>query len=204
MEIVAIALSGGKSSRMGRDKALLKINGETLLFRTCRTALQIADSVYVVARSQEQYQSAIADFSDRTFLVLDREFDGALVGFCQGLEAIAVAPDRALPDWILLLACDLPNIQTEALRIWAEDLANLPDNAIAYLPRYLDTTSQKQWEPLCGFYRWRVQDSLAKFTANGGRSFQRWLSKKQVIEILNVSSSMLLNCNTPEEFLDLE
>ena len=34
MNIIAIALSGGKSSRMGQDKALLEVNGETLLFKT--------------------------------------------------------------------------------------------------------------------------------------------------------------------------
>ena len=55
LKIFAIALSGGKSSRMGQDKALLEIDGETLLFKTCQTALQVAYSVYVVARSQEQY-----------------------------------------------------------------------------------------------------------------------------------------------------
>ncbi len=192
--IVAIALSGGKSSRMGRDKALLQIDGEILLFRICRTALQVANSVYVVARSQEQYQKAIADSLDHTFMVLDREFNGALVGFWQGMKAIA---DPA--DWILLLACDLPNIQSDVLQVWACQLADLPESAIAYLPSYLDENSQKQWEPLCGFYRWQCQDSLENFIAKGGRSFQKWLANQEVIEISNIPSSMLLNCNTPDD-----
>ena len=197
MKIVAIALSGGKSSRMGRDKALLKINGEPLLFKTCQTALQIADDVYVVARSQEQYQQAIADFNEHIFLVLDQKFDGALVGFWQGLKAIST---QATPDWILLLACDLPNVQSEILQTWAEDLANLSDSAIAYLPSYSDDNSQKKWEPLCGFYRWQVQDSLTEFINNGGRSFQRWLDYQEVVEILDIPSIMLFNCNTPDDF----
>ena len=70
---------------MGRDKALLKIEGETLLFKICRTALQVADAVYVVAKSEEQYQEAIADALDHTFVVIDQEFDGALIGFWQGI-----------------------------------------------------------------------------------------------------------------------
>ena len=197
MKIVAIALSGGKSSRMGRDKALLKINGEPLLLKTCQTALQIADDVYVVARSQEQYQQAIADVNEHIFLVLDQKFDGALVGFWQGLKAIST---QATPDWILLLACDLPNVQSEILQTWASQLANLPKSAIAYLPRYSDDNSQKQWEPLCGFYRWQVQDSLTEFINNGGRSFQRWLDYQEVVEILDIPSIMLFNCNTPDDF----
>jgi len=194
MNIIAIALSGGKSSRMGQDKALLEINGETLLFKTCQTALQVADTVYVVARSQEQYEQAIAANSPHIYLVSDRQFDGALVGFWQGIQAISLSV-----DWILLLACDLPNLQADILRVWASQLENLPETAIAYLPRYVDQSSQKQWEPLCGFYRWQCRDSLELFIKNGGRAFQKWLRDQSVIEIENVPLSMLFNCNTPQD-----
>jgi molybdopterin-guanine dinucleotide biosynthesis protein A len=199
MHIRAIVLSGGKSSRMGRDKALLAINGETLLWKTCRTALQAADSVCIVARSQEQYQDAIATNLPQISVVLDQHFDGALVGFWQGIQAIS-----SPVDWILLLACDLPNLQVDVLQSWASQLANLPETAIAYLPRYLDENSQKQWEPLCGFYRWQSQDSLREFIGNGGRSFQKWLSNQEVVEIVNAPVAMLFNCNTPDDFRSIK
>ena len=199
MNIIVIVLSGGKSSRMGRDKALLEINCETLLLRTCQTALGVADSVYVVARSQKQYQEAIAQNLPHCYLVLDQQFDGALVGFWQGIREIA-----SPVDWILLLACDLPNLQGDILQIWASQLANLPETAIAYLPRYVDANSQKQWEPLCGFYRWQCQDSLREFINIGGRSFQKWLSNQEVIEIENPPFAMLFNCNTPDDFYSIK
>lgn len=183
---------------MGRDKALLEINGETLLSQTSRIALQIADSIYIVARNQEQYQSLTTDSQDSIHLVLDQKFDGALVGFWQGLKAIA-----EFPDWILLLACDLPNLQSEILQTWASQLADLPETAIAYLPRHLEVNSDeviKQWEPLCGFYRSQCRDSLTEFIEKGGRSFQKWLATQEIVEIPNVPSSMLFNCNTPDDF----
>ena len=196
LKVTAIVLSGGKSSRMGRDNALLEINSETLLSRTCRIALEVADSVYIVARSQEQYQKASAQNLPHSYLVLDQQFDGALVGFWQGIQAI-VNP----ADWILLLACDLPNLQVDILQILASQLASLPETAIAYLPRYVDETLQKQWEPLCGFYRClQCQDSLREFINNDGRSFQKWLINQEVIEIENVPLAMLFNCNTPDDF----
>jgi molybdopterin-guanine dinucleotide biosynthesis protein A len=209
MKIVAIALAGGKSSRMGRDKSLLRINGETLLWKACRTALQVADSVYIVVRSQTQYQEAIAEFddrifTDRAFMVLDYKFDGALVGFWQGMNAIANTQDSQFPDWILLLACDLPNINSDTLQIWINHLADLPTSAIAYLPKSSqansDDHSAKSWEPLCGFYRWQCRDSLTKFIADGGRSFQKYLGDRAAIEIPDVPHAMLFNCNTPEDF----
>lgn len=203
MKIIAIALAGGKSSRMGRDKALLQIKGKTLLSQTSRIASTIADAVYVVVRSQEQYIQAIADSTDsmndldRIHLVIDQKFEGALVGFEQGIMAIADPP-----DWVLLLACDLPNLRTDVLKLWSSQLAYLPDQAIAYLPRYTEDSSQsrKQWEPLCGFYRWSCRDSLTNFIEQGGRSFQKWLDGQEVIEIPDVSLTMLFNCNTPEDF----
>jgi molybdopterin-guanine dinucleotide biosynthesis protein A len=205
MKIIAIALAGGKSSRMGRDKTLLEINGETLLFKTCRTALEVADTVYVVVRSRLQYDMAIADFLSthrsvkNLSMVIDQQFDGALVGFWQGLQAISEPT-----DWILLLACDLPNLQSDILQIWAAHLADLPESAIAYLPRHISQNPsddfRKQWEPLCGFYRGSCRDSLMEFISQGGRSFQKWLENLEVVEIENVFESMLFNCNTPKDF----
>ncbi|PZU98774.1 MAG: molybdenum cofactor guanylyltransferase [Pseudanabaena sp.] len=210
MKIIAIALAGGKSLRMGSDKALLKIDGETLLARVCQVAAQVAESLYVVVRSCEQYQAAIAD-SENISMVLDQQLDGALVGFLQGLEAIAHASNS--PDWVLLLACDLPNLDSEILRSWATQLADLPEDAIAYLPKYIAQDRQdqpanhlksKQWEPLCGFYRWGCQKSLREFVENGGRSFQQWLNTQQVVEILEVDPNILFNCNTLDELLSLK
>lgn len=201
MKIITIVLSGGKSSRMGKDKALLEIDGETLLSKTCRIALAISDQVFVVAKSQEQYDLAIAKNLENSQnpkniqLVLDQQFAGALIGFWQGLQAITTSP-----DWILLMACDLPNLQADILQSWAKNLADIPKTAIAVLPRYQDESAQKQWEPLCGFYRWQCRDSLTQFMESGGRSFQKWLSNQAVIEISNVPLTMLNNCNTPSDF----
>ena len=77
MKITAIALAGGKSSRMGSDKALLEIKGETLLSRTSHIALLVADSVYIVARSQQQYQHLTTNHLKSIHLVVDKKFDGA-------------------------------------------------------------------------------------------------------------------------------
>jgi molybdopterin-guanine dinucleotide biosynthesis protein A len=191
MQIAAIALAGGRSSRMGQDKALILIDGEPMLQRVCLAAAQVTDRGYVVVRETAPYQQAIApDFPNFTF-VIDDQLDGALVGFSLGIRAIAPPV-----DWVLLLACDLPNLQGDVLQTWAQDLATLPMEAIAYLPRAADG---KSWEPLCGFYRWQAQISLNQFIERGGRSFQKWLSNHQAIEIVSPPPRMLLNCNSPED-----
>jgi molybdenum cofactor guanylyltransferase len=121
-------------------------------------------------------------------VVLDRRTEGPLVGFAQGLATVET-------DWVLLLSCDLPNLDAATIASWIEDLDAIPEGTIAYLPQ-----SEKGWEPLCGFYRSSCRESLETFIAQGGRSFQRWL-RSQVVAILPVADpEILFNCNRPEDW----
>jgi molybdenum cofactor guanylyltransferase len=186
--ISAIVLAGGQSLRMGRDKALIEIAGTPMLRRVCEAALCCTSTVYVVARD-DRYQSLLPPNCHLIIEVpLEREHQGAgpLVGFAQGLTAIAT-------DWVLLLACDLPRLQGKTLQQWSRQLDQVPPRAMALLPR-----SPKGWEPLCGFYRRSSVTSLNEFVATGGRSFQAWLAG-QAIETLAVDDRLLLNCNTPQD-----
>ena len=58
-KISAIVLAGGKSSRMGRDKALLNLNGNALLTQVCHLASKCATQTYVVTPWSEKYQSFV-------------------------------------------------------------------------------------------------------------------------------------------------
>jgi molybdenum cofactor guanylyltransferase len=53
-EVAGIILAGGSSTRMGRDKADLRFDGETLLARTVRIVRSVVDSVIVVGPASRQ------------------------------------------------------------------------------------------------------------------------------------------------------
>jgi molybdenum cofactor guanylyltransferase len=101
---------------------------------------------------------------------------------------------------VLLLACDLPQLQAEVLETWAAELSNA-QGAIALLPK----NPEGWWEPLCGFYRRDSLASLEAYVAGGGRSFQRWIKQQgsRVGELEVSHQEMLLNCNTPEDLSQL-
>jgi molybdenum cofactor guanylyltransferase len=189
----AIVLAGGLSSRMGQDKALISVAGMPMLLRACDVAQGCTEQVYVVTPWGERYQEMFAEYglAERITLVAEtgQAGQGPLIGFLQGLEALAETP-----EWVLLLACDLPNLQPEILQQWMLTLPQLPETVTAALPK-----SQAWWEPLCGFYRIQCRTSLKKFVETGGKSFQQWLENESVAVLPLAEQTMLLNCNRPED-----
>jgi molybdenum cofactor guanylyltransferase len=191
--ISAIVLAGGKSSRMGHDKALIEIQGTPLLRRVCNVALQCANPVYVVTPWQERYQNLVPDCQFiRETSTNPESPHGPLRGFAQGLAQVQT-------EWVLLLACDLPRLEAPSLQEWITQLDKVEASAIAYLPRHT-----KGWNPLCGFYRQRCLSALKEFIDQGGDSFQAWLAEQVVQELPLRDRSILFNCNTPKDLEALE
>jgi molybdenum cofactor guanylyltransferase len=172
---------------MGQDKALLAIDGIPLLTRVCGVAKQCADPVLVVTPWAERYRAIVEGVVWVNELQQGTELNGSLIGFIRGLE-------KTQTDWVLLLACDLPHLRAEVLQEWQ---ALLPDAGAAALPK----NPGGWWEPLCGFYRRESLESLQQYVADGGRSFQGWLSHQSVYELPVGETQMLLNCNTPDDLL---
>ncbi len=189
----AIVLAGGRSSRMGKDKATLEIAGVPMI-RLIYEAIagcqdrdgSLASRINVVTPWAERYRSLLPD---RCHFISERQPDrGSLLGFQQGLAEVS-------SEWVLLLACDLPNLATPVLQSWIDGLATVPVESIAYLPKH----PTKGWEPLCGCYRRSCLSSLLDYISSDGRSFQGWLATSVVTELPIADRRYLTNCNTPED-----
>lgn len=185
--VSALILAGGRSSRMGTDKALLPWNGVPLLERVCRAAVQSCSSVAVLTPWPQRYQSVIS--APVQFIEEAGPQQGPLIALKQGLAEVST-------PWILLLACDLPCLDPQILQDWGRKLQSLPDVQLAQVPYH-----QGRWEPLCGFYHQRCFHQLQSFIAQGGRSFQDWLEQMPVqkLDVNDRAAAMLRNCNTPED-----
>ncbi|MCQ6274537.1 molybdenum cofactor guanylyltransferase [Bacillus sp. V3B] len=101
MNTTAVILAGGKSSRMGTNKALLTIEGKTVIEGMVEKIEPIVDDMIIVTNTFEEYE----------FLQLPMIEDkwkgmGPLAGIEAGLSA-------SKTDRNLIIACDMPFISTE-------------------------------------------------------------------------------------------
>jgi len=179
---------------MGQDKALLPVGERSLLQNVCQVAQVCASKVLVVTFWVERYRDQIPSTCQLLQELPLPETDhplrphGPLVGFAQGLSQVQT-------EWVLLLACDLPQLKPDVLQAAIAQLEHIPCQVTAVLPK-----QQKGWEPLCGFYRSRCLIDLTNFIQQGGRSFQAWLTTQTVAELRLSDPTILFNCNTPEDW----
>ncbi len=204
----AVILAGGKSSRMGFDKALITINSKPLLSQICDLASQLSHEVYVISPWIEKYQNILPNDCQmiRELYCNTEKYthksttlhstvnstekflsNGPLIAFAQGLAVIKT-------EWVLLLACDLALLNHSEVNLWCNQLVDVSPDVMAFLPR-----GCKGWEPLAGFYRSSCLPLLYDYLVSGGSSFQGWLDQYLVEEISVMDRSVLFNCNTPQD-----
>lgn len=121
---------------MGRDKALLKIGGRTLLEIACGVLSEVFDDVVILSHRRDEYA-----FAGRP-VIPDRVPDcGPLGGLHAALRHAAGRP-------VFLLACDMPFVTPELVRYLlaaAEPLDRLEPWAVF-------ARSGEEAQPLCGLY----------------------------------------------------
>ena len=129
--MTAIILAGGKSSRLGRDKALEKMGGKYLIERVIDSLLQLGDDIIVVTAAPNQLSDLniekVLDTYPRT---------GAKVGLCTGINA-------SLSFHSLVVACDMPFLNINLLRFLLDSTSGFD----AVIPRIGDKI-----EPLHAVY----------------------------------------------------
>lgn len=113
-------LAGGHSSRFGSNKALFAPDGETLISKAAGLLRSIAREVLV---SASQTNAGDYDFLGLK-IVVDQHPDSGPMG---GLETLL---QRCTTPWLLVLTCDMPFVDKEALVTMVSSLAGELDNAL--------------------------------------------------------------------------
>ena len=110
--ITGIVLAGGKSSRLGREKALEKIGGMRLIERVVDTLVPISQEVLVVTSKEQVEKISSLDLKARTIVDV---YPGkaAFGGIYTGLVS-------ASTRYGLVVACDMPFLNSDLLSYLVE------------------------------------------------------------------------------------
>ena len=190
MTIEGFILVGGASSRMGADKARLRLDGRSFVERVASALSSVTERVSVVGARQEEEEEKSRQFP----FVPDVHAKWGALG---GLHA-ALCACRA--PWAAVVACDLPFVTGE---LFAR-LAALRENFDAVVPVQPDARLQ----PLCALYAVepcrKIAAELIASDERRPRALLRKVAARRVetSEMADLEGAPLffMNVNTPEEY----
>ena len=146
-------LVGGKSIRMGRDKALLPYSGRTLAQHVAEQVQKVANPVCFVGNAAVYGHFGLPVIPDA---VANR-------GPLSGIEAALLSPFAS--EWNVIVACDLPRIDAQFLQA----LANAAFETDAQVDCVVPQTASGKLEPLYALYRKRCGLVAQQALAHGTR-----------------------------------
>jgi molybdenum cofactor guanylyltransferase len=184
--LTAFILAGGKSTRMGMDKAFVDYEGRTLLMRTLDLARSVATDVWIVGDKKK--------FAGLAPVLEDIFHDRGPLG---GIHAAL----RASPTELnLMLAVDTPFVSSAFLQYLISQARSASEAAVI-VPR-----AGGSWQPLCAIYR----REFAGVAENALRAHENRIDRlfdvvrtrvieQQELEGAGFSAAIFQNLNTPEE-----
>jgi FdhD protein len=187
--VSGVILAGGKSSRMGSNKALLPYKGGRFIEAIHRQLAEIFSEVLLVTNNPEQYE----------FLPCRKVADlfpgaGALAGIHAGLH-------HSANPAIFAVACDMPYLNTDLVR----HLAGQADAGSVVIPE-----GPAGLEPLHAVYGKDCLAAIEEAISHGEKRILSFFDRVNAIKInteqiagFDPSFASFSNINTPEEYFRL-
>jgi molybdopterin-guanine dinucleotide biosynthesis protein A len=181
--VYGLVLAGGRSRRMGKDKALLERDGRSQLAHAMALLGRHLERVFVSTRADQQEEPERARYEQ----IVDRYDDlGPLAGILSAMDEYPEA------DW-LVVACDLPNIDDGTImHLLANRSAGQPFTA------YISSHDGLP-EPLCAIWRAGSAGIVRQFADEGIHCPRKILIRSQTHLIEQADPRSLDNVNTPAD-----
>lgn len=185
-DVTGFILAGGKSSRMGTDKAFVTLEGRTLLARALQTLRSVTPAVRIVGDPEKfaPFAPCVRDI-----------FPG-----CGPLAGIHAALRSSGGDLNLVLAVDLPFV-SPALLHFLVSRARSSSSLSVVVPR-----SEQGWQPLCAVYRRAFADQAEAALRAGHCKIDALFEEASTaaigeneLEGAGFSARAFRNLNTPED-----
>lgn len=183
-KIFGLVLSGGKSSRMGKDKGLIPYHGVPQREYLYHLLNKVCERTFISLRKDQQDTLP----SDMEIVLDEDNFKGPYNGL---LSAHSRFPEVA---W-LVLACDLPLMDLQSLQHLITS-RNTNSVATAFAQK-----SNPLPEPLCAIWEPKgLENSLAYLKTGNGTCPRKFLINGEVELVFPNNPNVLLNANSEEEY----
>lgn len=191
--VTAAVLAGGRSLRMGVDKTLLPVDGESLLARVVDAVSAVCEHTVVVTNRPQQI--AEAGLPADTPVLLDEVSNRGPLG------GLVTALRDARDEWVLAVAADIPWLEPEVVRaLW-----RARGDAQAVVP-----VTENGPEPLLALYRRDCLPAARHVLASGRRRLVAMFPELSVVELpldelraADPSLRSLVNVNTPADLTEV-
>lgn len=183
----AIILAGGKSTRMGFDKQLLKIDERKLMYSLIHKLKKQFEEIIIVTNKPELYIGLSNKITKD--IILDK---GPLGGIHAGLKICQ-------SKYAFVAACDMPNINMGYVKFMKEKMIN--PNSYGCVTKFGD------WiEPFSSFYSADMVDHIETYLNTDRKSINGLLKDLEITYIkeeharkFSLNWDMFLNLNTQED-----
>ena len=188
-DISSFITAGGRSSRMGTDKAWLELDGRPMIEHVIAAVQPITPRVAIIANQPEYQRLGYPLFADSQ----------SGIG---PLEALRTALTYTATDRVILVACDLPFVKSELFRF----LVEASSEHQATVPIGPDG----KLEPLCAVYHRDALSVVNNLIVEGQRKiglvFDRVATRIIAFaELAHLPGSdrFFANINTPDDYMRL-
>ena len=194
LPVTGVILAGGKSRRMGENKALMQLGDDSLIGHVIHRMRLITDELLLITNSPTEYRhlgvSMHGDILPGT---------GALGGIYTGLT-------HASHDAVLCVACDSPFLELKLLTYLVSVLGEY-DAVMPETFTYHDDTTQTTLQTLCAAYSKRclsiielmLRESELRVHALQERAHIKCISP-EIWQAFDPDGMSFFNINTPEDF----
>jgi len=149
-----VILAGGKSKRMGQDKAFVKLANDTLLNIVIRNMQPLFKKMLISVRESREH------------LLFPQLYDrGNGAGPMVGIET---ALERVASQWVFAIACDMPFVSSELIYSMAEKRTDR-DIVVSFVAGSL--------QPLAAFYSKSCLPCMQSQLESGDRSLKSLIKK---------------------------
>ncbi len=185
-QATAIIMAGGGSNRMGTDKSMLPIKGQSMIEAICEQLRGLFDQILISANEVDKF--AFLGFEVIPDKVPEQ---GPLMGIASALEVSANKLN-------FVVACDIPKINLACVnRMLTEAIESGADIVVP-------TTGEEKYEPLFAIYRKSALEAINKTLSSGKRKITEVFTLCKVKHIELDNTDWLVNLNTMADYEEFQ